>query len=59
VVLALLHGGLAAIGHDIVQRSQVVQREIEVIQHKIEDWITKRLHSDEKAAVEVEDLMKL
>ena len=56
--VALFHGGLGAIGHHIVQKSQIIQHEIEVIQHEIEEWITKHWHSNQTAAIRPEDLAR-
>jgi hypothetical protein len=59
VAVALFHGGLGAVGHQIVEKSPVIQHEIEVIQHEIEEWIMKLLHTDESAAMRPEDLTRL
>ena len=51
LVVAILHGGLGAIGHEIVQKSQII--------HEIEEWITKELHLDQRAAMGPEELERL
>jgi len=58
VVIAVLHGGFSEIGHVIVQKSQIIQHQIQVIQQEIENWITKRLHSDQSASMGPDDLAK-
>ena len=52
------HGGLGEVGRTIVQRSQIIQHQIEVIQQEIDDWITRRWRSDRNALMQSDDLAK-
>jgi hypothetical protein len=58
VTVAVVHGGLGEVGRTIVQRSQIIQHQIEVIQQEIDDWITRRWRSDRNALMQSDDLAK-
>jgi hypothetical protein len=57
LVVAILHGGLTAVGHEIIQKSQIIQHEIEVIQREIDEWI-RRLRPHQRAAMRSEELRR-
>lgn len=54
--VTVLNGGLNAIGREIIQKSQPIQREINYLQHKIEGFIPKQQRG---ATIGPEDLERL
>lgn len=59
VAVTILNGGLSAIGHEIIEKSQIIQSEIDLVQHKIEDWIPRRRRRDHRAAAGSAELERL
>jgi hypothetical protein len=56
VAVTVLNGGLSAIGREIIEKSQIIQGEIDVLQHRIEDWMPRWRRPDYRAQMVPDEL---
>jgi hypothetical protein len=59
LAVTVLNGGLSAIGHEIIDKSQIIQGEIDFLQHTIEQWMPRRRRLDHRAQMAPDELERL
>lgn len=59
LAVTILNGGLNAIGREIIEKSQIIQGEIDFLQHEIEAWIPRWRRPDHSARMGPDELERL